>query len=106
METEFDYFDMFRVFLDKKTLKIDIEEYINNMNSAGKYLNCFRITAKYYDERMDTTLLLFIYRGVKLHEMQLWELKGICSYNDYDEEFEDSGVIRAWLNTKLFEGDD
>ena len=105
-EAESDYYDITKTAIDKKTLKDETEEYITNMNIKGKYLNCYRILAKYYDEDTEQTILFFIYRDIKLVNMQMWELKGICRLSDYDEELEDSGIIRSWLNTKIFGEDE
>ena len=33
--------------------------------------------------------------------MQSWEIVGICEAEDYDEDLEECGQIRAWYETKI-----
>ena len=33
--------------------------------------------------------------------MQIWDLVGICEEEFWDEEMEESGIIRSWIETKL-----
>lgn len=46
-------------------------------------------------------LLLFFYKGERFGNMQMWELRGICSEEDWNAELEDNGRIRLWLNSLL-----
>ena len=42
-------------------------------------------------------LMLFFYKGQKIGPMQLWDLKGICLAESWNEILEEKGVIRNWL---------
>jgi hypothetical protein len=54
--------------------------------------------------RYDTDNLLFLLRKTTRYGiLQLWELSGICSIDDYDEELEELGIIKLWLNTQITE---
>ena len=87
--------------LDKKTLKAEVEEYINRMNRGGRllYENYFR--CKWYDEQTGLMLMLFLYRTTKMSVMQFWEVRGICKEADWSEEAEEDGYIRNWINSRI-----
>lgn len=97
-EAEFDYESEFGLRLPKIDIKRETEEYISGSLSrfSGYY---FRI--KYLDEATDRMLMLFVYKGVVLGCMQLWEIRGICPAEDWTEELEEDGQIREWLETKI-----
>ena len=97
-EAEFDYESEFGLRLPKLDIKRETEEYISGSLSrfSGYY---FRI--KYLDEATDRMLMLFVYKGVVLGCMQLWEIRGICPAEDWTVELEEDGQIREWLNTKI-----
>jgi len=87
--------------LDRRELKTQVEEYITRQEAARRlpwwgYFRC-----DYLDEGSGQLLKLFIYRREKLGLMQHWDLAGICKAEDWDEELEESGQIRAWLKTKI-----
>lgn len=87
-EAEFDYESEFGLRLPKKEIKQETEEYIGCRLSRfyGYY---FR--AKYYDEITDRMLMLFVYKGEVFGSMQIWEIRGICSAEDWTKELEDDG---------------
>lgn len=87
--------------MPKAAIKSEIEEYVANMYSAGllRYDGYFR--AKYLDEDSGKMLMLFLYRGQRFGVMQTWKLKGVCLAEDWNEDLEYDGQIRAWLNSKL-----
>lgn len=97
-EAEFDYESEFGCRLPKKEIKQETEEYIGSRLSRfyGYY---FR--AKYYDEATDRMLMLFVYKGEVFGSMQMWEIRGICSVEDWSKELEDDGQVRVWLKSKL-----
>ena len=33
--------------------------------------------------------------------MQIWDIVGVCYACDWDEDMEETGMIRAWYETKL-----
>lgn len=99
-EAQFDYQTLFGKKMPKTDIKHETEEYLENIISArGFWQRYFR--AKYYDDGVSRMLVLFFDRGMKFGKMQMWELKGICEENDWNELLEEFGVIRAWLNTPL-----
>lgn len=97
-EAEFDYESEFGRRLPKIDIKRETEEYISGSLSrfSGYY---FRI--KYLDEATDRMLMLFVFKGVVLGCMQLWEIRGICPAEDWTAELEDDGQIREWLETTI-----
>lgn len=97
-EAEFDYESEFGCRLPKIDIKRETEEYISGSLSrfSGYY---FRI--KYLDEATDRMLMLFVFKGVVLGCMQLWEIRGICPAEDWTAELEDDGQIREWLETTI-----
>lgn len=96
-KAKFDYNDLFGQPIPRKDLKAEAENYIDNVQ---KTLGCY-IRLKYYDETADRMLMLFFYRGIRLGIMQMWELQGICLENDWTEELEECGQIRAWITSAL-----
>ena len=87
--------------INKRALKAETEEYIKNMTDSGSlpwwgYFRC-----NYVDEESGRRLKLFIYRGMRLGLMQYWDLAGVCDADDWTEDAEEAGLIRAWLKTKI-----
>jgi hypothetical protein len=101
-EAVFDYTECFgEARFDKKTLKAELSEYIENMTAAGclpwwGYFRC-----DYDDEASGRRLKLFIYRGRLIGNMQYWDLAGLCSAEDWTEEAEEDGTVRRWLKEKV-----
>ncbi len=84
-----------------QALKKEVEEYITHQSKENKlpwwgYFRC-----KYYDEKSDSMLMLFIYKSCKLSIMQYWDLAGVCLAKDWTQELEDDGFIRSWLKVKI-----
>lgn len=65
----------------------------------GKRAKSLRLP--YADPDSGKELLLFIDRGYDFGRMRTWILKGICEACDYDEEIEEDGSIREWLNVEI-----
>jgi len=87
--------------LNKRRLKIEIEEYIELQTRNGRLLHEKYFRCKYYDREMKQTLMLFFYKADKLSIMQYWNLVGICFERDWSEEAEEFGVIRSWLKSRV-----
>lgn len=102
-EAEFDYENIvFLGRLPKLDIKTEVEEYINNLVGNGRISRlCRYFKVKYFDEKADRMLMLFIYRGERFGQMQLWKLSGICAESDWNEELEADGAIRNWLKTVI-----
>ena len=83
---------------DKRKIKAEVEEYIQNMSRRLPWWDYFR--ADYEDDNTER-LKLFIYKGIRIGLMQYWDLKGVCLAKDWSEEMEDEGHIRSWINTKI-----
>ena len=83
--------------LDTK-IKQELEFYITN-NKKIQAKSYFK--AIYNSEMNEKTLMFFIKKRQKLASMQMWEIVGICEAEDYNEELEESGQIRAWYETKI-----
>lgn len=101
-EANFDYVCMYGIEPPEKDIKDVLEEYIK-IRDMAKYTYYFRV--KYYDETLEEMLMLFIYKGEVVDkggwEEQHWEVRGICPAEDWCQELEDCGQIRAWLSTKI-----
>ena len=86
---------------DWRTLKSETEEYINRQASAGRIPWWGYFRADYVDEDSGRRLKLFFYKGGTFGNMQIWDLKGICEADDWTQDAEDEGHIRAWLKTSI-----
>ena len=101
-EAAFDIFDSLGlVGFDTRLLKTELEEYITRKNAAGRlpwwgYFRC-----DWYDEGNDRWVKLFIRKGMTVGIMQYWNLAGVCFLEDWTDELEDEGIIRAWLDTRV-----
>jgi len=93
---EYDYFFITGNLLKKAEVKAELNEYLENLKNT-KYLSRKKLVVK-YDEN---NLILFLRKTSKLGMIQLWELSGVCYIEDNDEELEDLGIIKLWLNTEI-----
>ena len=99
-EAIFDYSVVVNLEIEPYEIKKELEEYIDNLISANRFQGYYH-RVKYFDERSEKMLMLFIYKGIKLHNIQSWEVVGICKASDWDEEIEECGQIRFWLTTRI-----
>ena len=81
---------------NKKETKQELEFYITE-NKKYQFKHYFRLK----DFIGETKVLYFIKKGLKFANMQIWDLVGICEEKFWDEEMEESGIIRSWIETKL-----
>jgi len=86
---------------DWRTLKSETEEYITHQTRAGRIPWWGYFRADYIDEDSGKRLKLFFYRGQTFGLMQTWDLKGVCEADEWTQEAEDDGQIRAWIETRL-----
>ena len=100
-EAKFDLLDMGFHNLNQRTLKAEIEFYLTSQDSSGRLPLWEYFRFDYEDEFIRLPLKLFIFKGVRLGPMQFWELRGVCQEDDWDEDFEHEGQIRAWVNSLL-----
>jgi hypothetical protein len=100
-EAVFDYEECMKLDVaPKKDIKNEIEDYLYIKQREGQIINqYFRI--KYYDEKSDEMLMLFVKKGHMFANMQMWLVVGICLAEDYDEQFEDAGVNKSWYDSKI-----
>jgi len=82
----------------QKDLKEQLETYIQH-NLKLWYKHYFRL--KYYDEISDNYLMIFIKPDKVLLSMKMWKVIGICLYDNWNEDLEEDGQIRSWLDTCL-----
>lgn len=80
--------------LDKVKFRQAVEKLLSN--SAEE-----RRRVEYDDPSSGKRLLLFLRRGYDFGLMRLWILEGVCEKDDYDEEMEENGVIKEWLETVI-----
>lgn len=79
-------------------IKKEVEDYITyNIKAQNKHY--FKL--KYLDEFLNKELYVFIKKRMRLLNMQNWELVGVCECQDWNEELEENGRIRVWIDTKI-----
>lgn len=100
-EAQFDYEEALNFVMLKTDLKKECEKYINIMQENGRLLYDYYFRCKYLDENSDQMMMLFFYKGKKFGAMQVWDLYGVCRAEDWSEELEDCGQIRAWLTSSI-----
>ena len=94
---EYDYFFITGNILKKAEVKAELNEYLENLKNT-KYLSRKKLVVKY-----DTDNLFILKETSRFGNIQSWEVCGICSIDDYDEELEEFGIIKLWLNTDISE---
>jgi len=82
----------------KGEIKEELEEYIQH-HSRYKHSYYFRV--RWFCEKLNRELMLFVKRGVRISIMQNWTVMGICTAADWTEDLEEDGHIRAWYETKI-----
>ena len=87
--------------MPKADIKQQTESYIDNMQAIGRLRYGYYFRCKYLDEQTGQMLLLFFYKGQTFGKMQIWKLVGLCVADDWNDDLEDSGQIRFWLNSKV-----
>ena len=80
--------------------------YLTNRFSANKYFYDAYFRVKYYDHARQQKLFLFVYKGELFGGYQEYEVRGICLPKDWNINLEESGGIRVWLNSKLYQSDE
>jgi hypothetical protein len=101
-EAAFDYMEALDLGeLDRRSLKAEVEEYIDRMNDGGRLKVEHYFRCEYFDERSGRMLMLFLYRAGRMSVMQNWLLKGICFAEDWTEDAEEDGLIRSWLESRI-----
>ena len=86
---------------DWRSFKSETEKYITYQAEAGRIPWWGYFRADYIDEDSGKQLKLFIYRAKAFGLMQTWDLRGVCVADDWTQEAEDDGRVRAWLKTQI-----
>lgn len=99
-EVKFDYETSISPNFDliSKEIKNEIEFYIQNHT---KIWNKRYMRLTYYDEQSDSMLMFFIREYKQFLSMKTWNVVGVCLVEDWNEELEECGQIKAWLDTTL-----
>lgn len=100
-EAKSDYIDTVGYELPSKDIKSEVEAYIELLKSSRRFTSGRYFHVNYLDEEADKTVKLFFYKGETIGRMQMWNLAGVCLAEDWNEQIEESGQIRLWLNTSL-----
>ena len=58
---------------------------------------------KTFDEVSGKELMLFIRKVHEIGSTRFWALEGICETKDYEEEMEQNGQIKKWLEIEIFD---
>lgn len=82
----------------QRELKEELEFYLYH-NKKLWYKRYIRL--RYYDKQSDQDLMLFLRESQQFLSMKVWQLVGICKLEDWSQELEDRGAIKAWLDTSL-----
>jgi len=99
-EAKYDYEECMELgVIPKMEIKNAVEEFLYIRQSEGELKHYYRL--KYFDERSNEMLMLFIRKGKNLLSMQIWEIKGICLAEDFDEDFEDLGKNKSWYESSI-----
>lgn len=83
-----------------------LRAYLTNRFLANKYFYDAYFRVKYYDRARRQKLLLFVYKGELFGGYQEYEVRGICLPKDWNIDLEESGAIRVWLNSRLYQSDE
>lgn len=91
----------FEEIIARKTMPIseykkEIEEYFKYIEPKDRYFK-----KKIYQEDIDKMLWLFFRKGQRIRTMQIWILVGICDISDYNENLEEIGLIKNWLDNYI-----
>lgn len=109
-EAKFDYASIFNLLevIDEESflpsrfqipdMKKELEYYIQ---SQKKYWYKHYFKVKYLDEHTGTMLYVFIRPGIVIGKMKNWNVVGICIADDWNEDLEEMGAIKGWLDTKI-----
>lgn len=85
---------------NKRQVKAELEFYIEHRIKL-QHKTYFRVR----DFIGDFEIIYFIKKGKRFGNMQIWNLVGICESQFWDEEMEESGIIRSWYETKIHPDD-
>lgn len=99
----YDVYDVKSGQLDEMTLKRELAEYIGYQVKAGliPWWGYFR--ADYDDDASGERLKLFIEKGKRVGIMQFWNVVSICMAEDWNEDDEEDGRLRAWSKSDFYE---
>lgn len=75
----------------------EIEDYI----TFNRRLHFKRYYKLKYILETGEQLYLFIRKGKRKDKQQIWDVVGICNCKDWNEDIEEIGGIKAWLDTKI-----
>jgi len=110
-EAMFDYADLFNLFEVKngesilplgfngkfQTMQKEVKEYLQ-FNKKLQNKCYFKIK---YLTNCDKFVYLFIRKGVLEGKIQQWNIVGVCFCEDWTEDAEEEGRIKAWLDTMV-----
>lgn len=89
----FDYEEIVcKIPFSKETIRRAVEKKLDKVPLTKTDLRL-----PFYDKDAKKDLLLFIRKGYAFGIMQMWILRGICNKEDYEEEMENNGIIKDWL---------
>lgn len=110
-EAMFDYADLFGLFEVKdgesvlplgfpakfQIMQRELKEYLQN-NKKVRYKSYYKV--KYLTD-FNKFVYLFIRKGLIEDCCQVWNVVGICFCEDWTEDAEEEGRIKAWLDTMV-----
>lgn len=99
----YDVYDVKSGRLDEITLKKELAEYIGYQMKAARIPWWGYFRADYEDDASGERLKLFIEKGKRVGIMQFWNVVSICIAEDWNEDDEENGRIRAWNKSDFYE---
>lgn len=109
-EAKFDYASIFGLLeiIDEESflpsrfqipyIKADLEYFIQ---TNKQYWSKSYFKVKFLEEQTNTMLYVFVRPGIKLWKMKMWDIVGFCVADDWNEDLEEMGAIKGWLDTKI-----
>ena len=79
----------------------ELKDYIEFRQQSRAPFDDYYFRVKYYDEKRQKMLLLFIFRGKIYNGYQEYEIRGLCRKKDWSKTAEEKGFIRRWIDTTL-----
>lgn len=77
----------------------ELKDYIEFRQQSRAPFDDYYFRVKYYDEKRQKMLLLFIFRGKIYNGYQEYEIRGLCRKKDWSKTAEEKGFIRRWIDT-------
>ncbi len=100
-ESTFDYEEVLELGrTPRQDIAKELTEYITIRMEEQKRVNWY-FNIKYFDEKNNTMLRLFVKQKGELAGRIVWNVVGVIKEEDFDEEMEEYGQNKFWYDTKI-----